>query len=98
VGQNTGTALRDQLAAIGKQPVAIYLDHGGNVASNADSAADSVEIRDRLDGMGWDRRDSTACAEPGPDALCYFMEPGATHDELAWKARAWRFLRFLSPP
>jgi len=22
---------------------------------------------------------------------------GATHDELAWKARAWRFLRFLFP-
>ena len=24
-------------------------------------------------------------------------EPGATHDELAWKARTWRFLRFLFP-
>jgi predicted alpha/beta superfamily hydrolase len=97
VGQDDGTALRDKLPAIGKQPVAIYLDHGGDVATNADSAADSVQIRDMLDGMGWDRRDSPACAAPGPDALCYDMEPGATHDELAWKARAWRFLRFLAP-
>jgi predicted alpha/beta superfamily hydrolase len=98
VGQDDGFALRDKLPAIGKQPVAIYLDHGGNVATNSDGAADSVEIRDRLDGMGWDRRDSPACAAPGPDALCYYMEPWATHDELAWKARTWRFLRFLSPP
>ena len=35
-------------------------------------------------------------ARAGPDALCYFTEPGATHDELAWKARTWRFLRFLA--
>jgi len=98
VGQDTGTAMRDQLPGIGKQPVAIYLDHGGYASNNSDGAADSIQIRDMLDGMGWDRRDSTACAAPGPDALCYFSEPGATHDELAWKARVWRSLRFLSPP
>ncbi len=96
-GQQDGTALRDRLPALGKQPVAIYLDHGGNPASNTDGAADSIEIRDVLGGMGWTRGDSPACATPGPDALCYFTEPGATHDELAWKARAWRFLRFLAP-
>ncbi len=98
VGQTDGTALRDKLPAIGQQPVAIYLDHGGDVGNNTDSAADSVEVRDLLDGMGWARRDSPACGTPGPDALCYFHEPGATHDELAWKARAWRFLRFLAAP
>lgn len=96
-GQGEGFALRDRLPALGKQPVAIYLDHGGNVAMNTDGAADSVEIRDLLDGMGWQRQDSPACTA-GPDALCYFSEPGATHDELAWKARTWRFLRFLAAP
>jgi predicted alpha/beta superfamily hydrolase len=95
-GQENGTALRDRLPALGKQPVSIYLDHGGNPASNSDGAADSIEIRDMLDALGWARQDSPACGSPGPDALCYFTEPGATHDELAWKARAWRFLRFLA--
>jgi predicted alpha/beta superfamily hydrolase len=97
VGQDTGTAMRDRLPSIGKQPVAIYLDHGGSPATNSDGAVDSIEIRDMLDGMGWVRQDSPACAAPGPDALCYFTEPGARHDELAWQARAWRFLRFLAP-
>jgi predicted alpha/beta superfamily hydrolase len=95
-GQDTGTALRDQLPQIGKQPVAIYLDHGGNPASNTDGAADSIEVRNLLGGLGWQRADSPSCTR-GADALCYFTEPGATHDELAWRARAWRFLRFLSP-
>lgn len=95
-GMDEETALRDQLPAMGKQALAIYLDHGGNVSSNSDGAADSVEIRDLLLGMGWQRSDSPSCA-PGPDALCYFHEPGATHDELAWKDRSWRFLRFLFP-
>jgi predicted alpha/beta superfamily hydrolase len=96
-GMDEGAALRDQLPAMGKQPLAIYLDHGGYVATNSDGAADSVEIRDLLVGMGWQRADSPSCAA-GPNALCYFHDEGASHDELAWKARAWRFLRFLLPP
>ena len=95
-GQDTGTALRDRLPALGKQEVAIYLDHGGNAATNSDGAADSIEIRDMLDGMGWERADSPGCTRNG-DALCYHSEPGATHDELAWRARTWRFLRYLFP-
>jgi predicted alpha/beta superfamily hydrolase len=95
-GMEDGVALRDQLPAMGKQALAIYLDHGGAVDANTDGAADSVEIRDMLVGMGWQRSDSPACTS-GPDALCYFHEPGATHDELAWKDRTWRFLRFLFP-
>jgi predicted alpha/beta superfamily hydrolase len=95
-GMDDGVALRDQLPAMGKQALAIYLDHGGAVDANSDGAADSVEIRDMLVGMGWQRSDSPACV-PGPSALCYFHEPGATHDELAWKDRTWRFLRFLFP-
>lgn len=96
-GQGEGTALRDRVPVLGKQPVALYVDHGGNVANNSDGAADSVEVRDLLVGLGWARSDSPACGT-GPDALCYFTEPGATHDELAWKDRTWRFLRFISPP
>jgi predicted alpha/beta superfamily hydrolase len=96
-GKDTGTALRDRLPSFGKQPLAIYLDHGGYAANNSDGAADSIEIRDLLDGMGWVRADSPACT-PGPDALCYYTEPGATHDELAWKGRSWRWLRYLYRP
>ncbi len=96
-GMDDGTALRDHLPAMGKQPLAIYLDHGGSIDANTDGAADSVEIRDMLVGLGWQRGDSPSCAA-GPSALCYHHEVGATHDELAWKARTWRFLRFLLPP
>lgn len=95
-GKTSGTALRDRLPAMGKQPLAIYLDHGGDAATNSDGAADSIEIRDLLVELGWQRADSPDCT-PGPDALCYFAEPGAAHDELAWKARTWRLLRFLFP-
>lgn len=96
-GQDEGFALRDKLPAYGKQALAIYVDSGGNVAQNSDGAADTAEVRDMMVGMGWSRSDSPSCT-PGPSALCYHLEPGATHDELAWKARTWRFLRFLYPP
>jgi enterochelin esterase-like enzyme len=91
-GMTTGTALRDKLPAFGKQALGIYLDHGGNVATNADGAADTVEIRDLMLGMGW----SASCTM-SPTSLCYASTPGATHDELAWKARTPQFLRFLFP-
>jgi predicted alpha/beta superfamily hydrolase len=96
-GKDTQTALRDRLPALGKRALAIYLDHGGAPESGTDGAADSIEIRDLLVELGWHRADSPACS-PGPDALCYHWEPHAAHDELAWRARAWRFLRFLFPP
>ncbi|MEO8843115.1 MAG: alpha/beta hydrolase-fold protein [Kofleriaceae bacterium] len=90
------TALRDEVPGFGKQALAIYLDHGGDPSDNSDGAADTIEVRDQLVTLGWQRGDSPSCA-PGPSALCYDWEPGATHDELAWKARAWRFLEFLFP-
>jgi predicted alpha/beta superfamily hydrolase len=95
-GQDTHTALRDAIPTMGKQPIAIYLDHGGDPADDSDGAADTIEVRDELVGLGWQRGDSLACGT-GDSALCYFDQPGATHDELAWKARAFRFLRFLFP-
>ncbi|MBA3455161.1 MAG: hypothetical protein H0T42_18875 [Deltaproteobacteria bacterium] len=91
-----GNALRSQIPTYGKQPVAIYLDHGGNVANNSDGAGDTVAVRDALDGIGWQVSTSPSCSLTG-DSICYHSEPGATHDELAWKARTWRFLRFLFP-
>lgn len=93
-GLDDGTALLYQLPQLGKQPVAIYLDSGGDPAHNTDGAADTIAVRERMEGMGWQRADSPSCGQ-GPNALCYHLEPGATHDELAWRARAFRFLRFL---
>jgi predicted alpha/beta superfamily hydrolase len=92
-GMDEGVALRDQIPQMGKQPLAIYLDSGGNVAQNSDGAADTVEVRDLLVNLGWQQ----GC-DAGPSAVCYFIQPGATHDELAWKSRAYRFLEFLFPP
>ncbi|MDB4958127.1 MAG: Endo,4-beta-xylanase/feruloyl esterase precursor [Myxococcales bacterium] len=90
------SALRDEIPGLGKQALAIYVDSGGNPADNSDGAQDTIEVRDHIVALGWVRADSPTCT-PGPDALCYHLEPGATHDELAWKARAWRFLRYLFP-
>ena len=95
-GQDTHTALRDHLPTYGKQALAVYLDSGGALADDSDGAADTAEIRDMMVGEGWQRGDSPGCTV-GPSAACYHLEPGATHDELAWKARAWRFLEFLFP-
>ena len=91
-GEETGMSLADMLPAFGKQPLGIYLDHGGYVQTNADGAADTVEVRDLMLGMGW----SQSCAM-STDSLCYMTTPGATHDELAWKLRTPQFLRFLFP-
>ncbi|HEY4182335.1 MAG TPA: alpha/beta hydrolase-fold protein [Kofleriaceae bacterium] len=95
-GMDTHTAVRDLVPGWGKQPVGIYLDHGGDVAQNSDGAADSVEVRDELVGLGWQLSASPDCTM-GASSLCYFADEGATHDELAWKARAWRFVEFLYP-
>ena len=63
------------------------LEYCDKIDNDCDGAADSVEVRDLLVGLGWQRADSPSCT-PGPSSLCYFHEPGATHDELAWKARS----------
>jgi predicted alpha/beta superfamily hydrolase len=93
-GQDTSTAMRDIIDAETKKDVALYLDHGGDAQSGGDGYADSIEIRDLLVDKGWTRSDSPSCTA-NPDAVCYHHEPGATHDELAWRDRTWRFLRFF---
>ncbi len=96
VGQDTMTAMRDQIPGLGKQPLAIYLDSGGALADDSDSAADTAQVRDLLVVQGWQAMTSPDCTR-SPSTICYYLEPGATHDELAWKARVWRFLEFLFP-
>jgi predicted alpha/beta superfamily hydrolase len=92
-GLDTHTALLDQLPTMGKQPVSIYVDSGGDPTDDSDGAQDTIDVRDELVTLGWQRSDSPACTTD----LCYYREPGATHDELAWKARAYRFLEYLFP-
>jgi predicted alpha/beta superfamily hydrolase len=87
------TSLADRLRSIGKRPMAIYLDSGGSPQTNSDGAADSIEVRDVMYRLGW----RPSCTR-SLDALCYHWEPNAPHNELAWKDRAWRFLRFLLAP
>ncbi len=96
-GQDTDTALRDVLAAAGAVARPVYMDHGGTAASGSDGYADNVEVRDQMTGLGWSRSDSPACTRSST-SLCYFHDVGATHDELAWRDRAWRFLRYLLAP
>ncbi|MEZ4401618.1 MAG: alpha/beta hydrolase-fold protein [Kofleriaceae bacterium] len=96
-GQDTGTSLGDRLPSIGRVPVAIYLDHGGSAATGGDGFADNQAVRDQLIGLGWRGATAPACAL-AIDTLCYHHEPGATHDELAWRDRAWRWLQFFFPP
>ncbi|HUH01026.1 MAG TPA: alpha/beta hydrolase-fold protein [Kofleriaceae bacterium] len=94
VGQDTNTAMSDFAAQTGKISMALYQDHGGTAQTGSDNYPDNVALRDQLVGLGWRRGDSPSCTR-GPDALCYFHDVGATHDELAWQARSYRFLRFF---
>ncbi|MFT3693421.1 MAG: alpha/beta hydrolase-fold protein [Kofleriaceae bacterium] len=83
---------RTDLPGTTKRDLAVYLDSGGSTTDNSDSANDTIAIRDALIGLGWQQ----GCAE-GPSSVCYEISPGATHDELAWKSRAWQFLEYLFP-
>jgi len=92
-GMDTGHALRDVIEAQGQVPVAIYQDHGGTTGDE-DGLTENVEVRDLLVAAGWTLQTSPDCTF-APDVLCYHHEVGATHDELAWKDRSWRWVRFL---
>ena len=95
---STAPTLVAQMPAMGKQPLAIYLDHGGEDSDNGDGAADTDEVRRPSSSRSAGKQTmSPNCAAPGASALCYYWEPGATHDELAWRARVWRMLEFMFP-
>ena len=90
-------SIGDMVKDSGQVPVALYVDHGGTAADGGDNYGANVDLVEVLADAGWQLSDSPACAT-GADSLCYFHDAGAQHDELAWRARAWRFLRFFAPP
>ena len=97
VGEEDGTSVEDQVAELGRLDLALYLDHGGTSGSGGDNYASNRDLLAALTAAGWARGDSPDCAG-GAGQVCYFHADGATHDEAAWRARAWRFLRFLFAP
>jgi len=97
VGEEDGTSVEDQVEELGRMDLALYLDHGGTAAGGGDNYESNRDLLAALTAAGWQRGDSPDCAS-GPGRVCYFHADGATHDEAAWRARSWRFLRFLFPP
>jgi predicted alpha/beta superfamily hydrolase len=95
LGEETGTAVGDIAAAVGHKTLALYLDHGGSAGNPADNYTSNLELRDLIVSLGWARDDAPGCT--GQDALCYYHDVGATHDEFAWRDRAHHFLRYLFP-
>jgi hypothetical protein len=84
--------LMQRWPALGHGPTALYLDSGGGVTGactdfdgdgveddgdDADNYCVTVQLRDLLDGLGYDF---------GVD-LAHWHEAGASHDEAAWAAR-----------
>jgi enterochelin esterase-like enzyme len=98
VADQDGATVEDQVAALAEPlDLALYLDHGGTAEGGGDNYQVNRDLLAALVAAGWDRGDSPDCAS-GPGQVCTFHADGATHDEAAWRARAWRFLRFLFPP
>jgi len=97
VCQDTNQAARDQVRALpGRLALPIYLDSGGDPQTNADGATDTLEVRNLLQSKGFSGFDAglnQPCDENAD--VCYHLEPGAPHNEIAWRERVWRMLRFL---
>jgi enterochelin esterase-like enzyme len=91
-----GLLVRQLVAEAGVLPLALYLDHGGTAAGGGDNYGVNRELLEALDGAGWPHEQSPECAS-GPGRVCYFHADGASHDEVAWRERSWRFLRFFFP-
>ncbi len=92
--QKEQLAMRDLVQAKGLVPVSLYMDHGGTAATGGDGYGPNIEVLDLLVAQGWQRADSPGCTM-APSSLCYYHDVGASHDELAWKDRAFRFLRYF---
>jgi enterochelin esterase-like enzyme len=93
VEDEEGKTVMDEVAELGRLDLALYLDHGGTADDGGDNYEVNRDLYAALGAAGY-ARDCTG----GPGRVCYFHADGATHDEAAWRARAWRFLRFLFPP
>lgn len=92
-GEDTSQSFPDALASIGRVDVQLYLDHGGSASSGGDNYFLNVEVRDSLIEAGWAMQTSPDC-EADAD-LCYFHDVGAAHNEIAWRLRVWRMMRYL---
>ncbi len=78
-----GRGYFDLLAAVGRQPVRLYID-SGTVGINQDGAADTRRMAEALRAAGWTEAD-----------LLHHEAEGAAHNEQAWRARVDKPLRFL---
>ena len=96
-GQEDNVAMRDLVASAGHVDVALYLDHGGSASGGGDGYFDNIEVRDLMVGEGWQRQNAPACSA-STTSLCYYHDLDATHDELAWRDRSFRFLRYFFAP
>ncbi len=96
-GDEDGPAMREIVEQTGLLPLALYVDHGGREEDGADNLPSNRRLIDALVAAGWARADSPDCSGD-PGRLCAHHEVGATHDELAWRERSWRFVRTLFPP
>jgi predicted alpha/beta superfamily hydrolase len=79
-----GTTCFDLLAAKGRVPVRLYIDHG-TAGSHQDGAPSTRKMVELLTEAGW---------KPGVD-LMHFEAEGAEHNERAWARRVHRPLVFL---
>lgn len=94
LGEGTGEAMSDFVEQTGFTGVPLYQDHGGTEADGGDNYPSNVALRDQLKAAGWTESDSPDCTLAA-GVLCYFHDVGATHNELAWRDRTFRFLRFF---
>lgn len=98
VGEEQGTSLADRADEAGVLDLALYLDHGGS-ESGGDNYAPNRRLLDALAAAGWPVELSDGGCTGRAARLCYHHAVGASHDELAWRDRSWRFLRaFLAVP
>ena len=92
-----GPSMGEIVEQTGLLPLALYVDHGGRVEDGADNLPSNQRLIDAVVAAGWARAVSPDCTgEPG--RLCTYHDVGASHDELAWRERSWRAVRFLFPP
>jgi predicted alpha/beta superfamily hydrolase len=92
--EGTSQSIFAETGAIGKVPVAIYMDHGGNATDGGDGYWPNLTMRDHLLGLGWQEQTGAAC-DAHDNAVCYVYEADALHNELEWKDRAPLFLSFF---
>ena len=93
-GDEDGRSMSEIVEQTGLLPLALYVDHGGREEDGSDNLPSNQRLIAALAAAGWAPADSPDCSgEAGQ--LCTFHDVGATHSEVAWRERSWRFLHFL---